>query len=1413
MTEVVFTPKGKRLRKFLRIELHIMGTTLKACLLSILEDLIEEELVKFKFQLTNIDLAEGYNHVPRGTLQQANAVKLADLLIQYYGEEYSNTVTQQVLKAINQRSLAEKLCQSMEKVGSSTGKSTKKTNKRKQETEAGPDEDKIKQKIPKKLRNLFNTKKNVDESTSYPRDLQPSSDKEVTVKNQYFPQLLKRLNLEDYYPKKMNKVDSFLINKTSFLSIQPRDEKELPYHFLEKLLVLDCHLRYLVYRSNIDTISSVSQTLTTTESESKLSTFEDFFIIKEAYSTTIQTCIHPMDIQMVIFHCADDFTRQYILTKLSICQFALPLLVPNPFNSQIEFPLWSLKQVRRSWKEVEKIGWEKKIRSYDNQLISWQPMHIVSFIRIGKFVSTSKSQILNSLLSKGKHDNFFHHHFREGNKSCLLMEGIVEICWFCPGGRAQDRFENCIAFTNLHGNAETHEKQVKFLHEVSSVTVILLSMSDIEKMNNSILHEFWNSPKPLVCLFENVENIMDENSAHKVRIGIKNLNKVELAEKMTATLTRLLKKSSSPCSLSNCANIARKYKFIIDEEQRDCQEAGRKADFIVDLLKKVKLSQIKQKLLPLQGQLWHDWCKKDKELYQLREKGYRSIDQYKNEIEKEKQKIRCEQYHNVINLNDLMRSLIENLQSHPETHTELYFLQGLSMLIDQLTMKDLEKLHQRYRFLLTQVQAEKQKQSKIDSFRHWEAELEDVSKEISDSTLGIEHLLREVGQVYEALEEASSQTNALFLSLPQMAADLMISGAPIELMDGDASYVPLKWVSAVLDKVSEKLGDKRVFVLSVLGLQNSGKSTLLNAMFGLQFSLSAGKCTRGAYMQLLKVEELLREQLGFDFVLVVDSEGLQAAPEFINKAQNEENELATFVIGLGNLILINIFEKNLSKIQDILQIVVHAFLRMKQLNISPRCLFVHQNIEEIIDTNQSMERRRWLQERLDKMALDAARYEQCSDVCQFSDVIKFDVKTHIHYVAHLWEGHPPMAPPNPCYSQNVQQLKSRILKHAKEECRGSILKISELKVRIRDLWKALLNENFIFRFRNTQEVLAMHKLENIYSRWSWELRSYMLDLQNQLIKQIQDEEVVEFQRSSVENLVVEKHETIRQEIEKYFREDKDRDILAQWKGKIEDGWKNLKEELIVETMRKCEAIISGKKMQALLNEQKVKFEHKLLEKIRVIAKFPNSKEFHDNELRDMFNKVWSENSSILLPPAVPFAKDPDIEIELENILLEHFKQHPNIVNKIRYRDTRKTFSINYSKHVITSQKFQVYGPLMKESDKDIINKTTAQIMEMVKEIIHKREQQNEGYSASYFHEILWVIHTETEAASQRGTFMLTTRYKLELALELFQEAANHFKKMHIAFKKANNPVLNLETKKEEFFTNFKLSYKNCQNIG
>lgn len=194
-----------------------------------------------------------------------------------------------------------------------------------------------------------------------------------------------------------------------------------------------------------------------------------------------------------------------------------------------------------------------------------------------------------------------------------------------------------------------------------------------------------------------------------------------------------------------------------------------------------------------------------------------------------------------------------------------------------------------------------------------------------------------------------------------------------------------------------------------------------------------------------------------------------------------------------------------------------------------------------------MERQKWLQERLDEMTLAAAKYEQCSNVFHFSDVIKFDVKTHIYYIAHLWEGSPPMAPPNPCYSHNVQELKSRILKHAKEESREGILKISELKILIQDLWKALLSENFIFRFKNTQETMAMNKMETMYNSWTWKLRSHVPDLQNHLTNQIWNGEVEEIKRSSIGNQVADKYEAIKQEFERHFQGDRDRNILAQWK--------------------------------------------------------------------------------------------------------------------------------------------------------------------------------------------------------------------------------------------------------------------------
>jgi len=46
-------------------------------------------------------------------------------------------------------------------------------------------------------------------------------------------------------------------------------------------------------------------------------------------------------------------------------------------------------------------------------------------------------------------------------------------------------------------------------------------------------------------------------------------------------------------------------------------------------------------------------------------------------------------------------------------------------------------------------------------------------------------------------------------------------------------------------------------------------------MFGLCFNVSAGQCTRDAYIQLL-LDNSLGEEIDCDYVLIVDKEGLHA---------------------------------------------------------------------------------------------------------------------------------------------------------------------------------------------------------------------------------------------------------------------------------------------------------------------------------------------------------------------------------------------------------------------------------------------------------------------------------------------------------------------------------------------------------
>ncbi|KAJ1158375.1 hypothetical protein NDU88_011066 [Pleurodeles waltl] len=489
--------------------------------------------------------------------------------------------------------------------------------------------------------------------------------------------------------------------------------------------------------------------------------------------------------------------------------------------------------------------------------------------------------------------------------------------------------------------------------------------------------------------------------------------------------------------------------------------------------------------------------------------------------------------------------------------------------------------------------------------------------------------------------------------------------------------------------------------------------------------------------------------------------------------------------------------------EHFLQIAVHAFLRMKQVNISPSCLFVHQNVGDITAKAKNMEGRRQLQEKLDEMTLIAAQEECCYLTC-FNDIIRFDVKSHIHYFAHLWEGDGPMAPPNPSYSQNVQELKSLILATAKRDAQCTMLKLSDLKLRIKDLWDALLHENFVFSFRNSLEIATYNKLEKMYNTWTWGLSEVFLKVQNKLNIKIGNSELQSVNRTYIDREVQEQYGSILRSMETFFNEDKDSKTLIQWKANTEIRLKDIKHDLIERTIKMAEEQIIVKSNKRKLDKINLDYEKQLLEKSKQTALCYKGKNLGEEELKNIFNGVWQSWLQYVISSSPPVEK-PDVVVDMQNILLERFKSQPNLIDIFEESATWHNFTYVFTNHISSRRRFILFKKSLEPFELDIVTKVTDSLKDAVTKYIKEKEQKHENYCLSYFHKILNMIEEKLKSAFEGSKFRFQTEYKVYVSLYLCQLAAKRFVKMSESFQKENDPKTHLESKKEQFFIRFKLS--------
>ncbi|ROL43142.1 Interferon-induced very large GTPase 1 [Anabarilius grahami] len=1204
--------------------------------------------------------------------------------------------------------------------------------------------------------------------------------------------LFDRLHLEGSHDHKLRAADVLQITEHSLQSIESCAEEELIQTFLQKLLMMNYRARYI----------KTNQTNDTKQEDKDLS--QDEFDIFDEMSlsnngTTQSERIHPMDVQMAVFHCADGFLKQLMVTKLSQCQYALPLLVPDPFTQQIEFPLWTFRQINKSWKTRNT---NNEITS-QTQLIYKAETPMVFFFRFGS-VSSSKSQLMNSLINE-KHNTFFHRNCPGSSRTRVLMDGVVEITWFCPSGKNTDKFNDCVAFCNLHGDAGDHEKQLQILTEMSSVNVVILPRLDRNDRSAAKIQNVSKNRKPLICLFTENELTLTETRKGKYKIGLKDRNQSDVSEELIRAINECLSSSESsstfrPEDVSKHSNIR-----IDEEDNEDCRRGREAAKQIINLLKEKDLTEIKESFLPHQGKLWHQWSQKNKELHRPQGK---ETEMDISRKQTEMKKIREQQHES--DISEFMKFFIKEMNSHATN--QMFFLKWLRILLDEYTSADLSDIHHIYDIKWSAVVKLKESHDKSEQLKAEQTELERISEDLQAASFGLEHIMREIGQIYESYKYVQKNKKDLqfhFSSLPSLAAEMMISGFPLELMDGDAAHVPLIWISAVLDELIQKLGDQRVFVLSVLGLQSSGKSTMLNAMFGLQFAVSAGRCTRGAFMQLVKVSDEMKTQMNINYILVVDTEGLRALELAGRSTKDHDNELATFVVGLANLTLINIFGENLSEMQDILQIVVQAFLRMKKVKLNPSCVFVHQNVSDVTAGEKNMEGRRRLQEKLDEMTKLAAEDEVCDAEC-FSDVIKFDVKNDVKYFAQFWEGNPPMAPPNPNYCENIQELKESIISHASK---SHGMTLTHLKDRIKDLWEALLNERFVFSFRNSLEISAYKKLETEYSKWSWSLRSAMMETENKLHNNIENQTINEVDETDLQTELDKTSEDVKKSMSEFFEKDTDADILIQWKTSFEIKIKDVQENILRETKRKLNEVLQQRYLKKKIDDQRTHHENTLYEKSKELALKLKDKTNDEETLKKEFDLFWEQSVKNIIRDT-PAIKGIDIMRDVRKILndifgsacTDHWRESRDIFTADSFSDyvkVKKSSGITAPFVNVYRSATEKLGCFLSPEDEAQIRSLVTDVYLQTDKMIQSFNISKMGYNNSCIQKLTGYIKKRvTEHEEKAVKYKFKNEFFMDLVLSICKRANKMITDQHRKFREANDPKIYVEKKREEYYSIF-----------
>uniref|UniRef100_A0A8C5PYX9 VLIG-type G domain-containing protein n=1 Tax=Leptobrachium leishanense TaxID=445787 RepID=A0A8C5PYX9_9ANUR len=1049
-------------------------------------------------------------------------------------------------------------------------------------------------------------------------------------------------------------------------------------------------------------------------------------------------------------------------------------------------------------------------------------MPTFSFVRLGK-TKLSKSKILNHVLcpTHSIFNIFVNLGMDCGNYPRKISDGLVEISWFFPvGSRSSETFLEPFAVTNLHGDLASNLREFSFLCQISAAIFIFINsfterdyklftqLRDTDKKYYFILPPSNNKKKTQTTL-ETLQRLSQTLTVFLVKT--RERNAINSVNDIQGIISDCLKDKVISLSLEDMAVVASKHGIKVDENTVECQKARNHALSIIREIKNV--SQYKTETMRLQGDLWKEISNIERELCRMKNQGSCNSTTYRNKLTKRCFDLTRSQYQNP--MPDGIKTFITALSSLTQQENK-YFMKWMKFYLDSAARDNLLGLQTEYI-------------KKSPSEASNPTEMKKPAHNISESSLGIEHFLREMGQFYEAecsmiKQEQINPNQRRFGELPGIIADLLLDGFPLELIDGDASNIPMQWITDVLTELDTKTGGRcRIRVISVLGGKSTGKSTLLSTMFGLKFPGASGQCTQGTFITLIRVEEDFIEELGCDFILVIDTEGLKA-PELasLEDSYEHDNELATLVVGLSDITIVNMAIENTAKMKDALQIVVHAFLRMSDLVTKPRIYFVYQDVSYATTFEKNEASRGKPTKDLNDKTKLAAKMQKINKAMEFFHIIYYDSEKHSCYIPGLWQDVPPMAHINQEYSENVWKLKKGLFGFMKDNNSSSPRNVKSFIERMKSLWNAVKLEMLVFSFQNFQLEEVYDQLSRRYSELEWQLRKQVHSclvrseniIKNQLADNIQSvtSNILEH---DVRSLLDKEETNMVEQLTEYFQcSCANAHLLEEHREEFLIHVKSLRRDLEIMASGKLWEVVRTQKRKWEIENKLAKSQEFTEDNLRKYLE--NHKLVHkalgETELSLVFDTVWSNILKELNMIRLPKHR---IDTEMLEQLKQEMRSRPILVteklNNVKslkdYEEANFKVSHDFVDNLFLKN-------VMEFVTKDFYKKLgqVAQLLaDECQDYVRDKVTTKEDYDELYCQELLTMINRKLDEERVRKLHP-SPLFEVELKLHILGRAAPHFQKMHDDYGLNNDPKLVLQNLKPQYFLVFKSTFQRQDNV-